>query len=174
MAKNDIRDTCDAYHLSAAEVVYCYALAAGAPPTAAYRAIFHPHTTISEEQLEQRARTMAASTPAVRLLTNRIKNGRTKGGHVAQVSNTGETGDEEEQLRTRSGIVSKIITHISGVTGKDAISGLQTLAKLQGFDKPDERPEEERRTYFLPFVSRCRSCQLWRIFDDVRKNGGGG
>ena len=168
---NDLLKLAQNYNLSAAEVVLCFALAAGAPPVDAYRIILRVPSTVSNDQAEQRLRTLKASSPAVPVLINRIKNGtgnRTAKEELqrAKEQTKEERRREEEQLRTRAGIVSKIITTLSDVDGKDAISGLQTLAKLQGFDKPDEKTDEERRTYFLPFVSRCRSCALFRLFAD--------
>lgn len=73
-------------------------------------------------------------------------------------------------LRSRDGIVSELITAVKQSRGKDAVSGLQSLAKLQGLDKPDEgREEEEKRRYFLPYRSRCRGCRLMQIYMDIEK-----
>ena len=67
-------------------------------------------------------------------------------------------------LTTRDGIVSELIKSVKQSQGKEAIGGLQTLAKLQGFDRPEEKKEDERRKYVLRWSSHCKSCELMKIF----------
>ncbi len=72
---------------------------------------------------------------------------------------------EGADLRTRDGVLSELIYSVKATTGKDSVSGLQTLAKMQGFDKPDgENGTKDRRVYFLPWVSHCRSCALMKAY----------
>ena len=72
-------------------------------------------------------------------------------------------------LTTREGVINELITATKQAKGKDAVGGLQTLAKLQGFDRPDERNEnEERRRYFLPYVSNCRNCELMKLYQEIQ------
>lgn len=72
-------------------------------------------------------------------------------------------------LTTRSGIIDELITATKQTQGKDAVGALQTLAKLQGFDKPDDRnDQEERRRYFLPYVSNCRNCELMKLYNEIQ------
>ena len=79
-----------------------------------------------------------------------------------------KTEDQKEEKRkeykNRSGLINKLIDQVQQVSGKDAVSGLQTLAKIQGLDKPEEESEEDKRNFFLPWVSGCRSCKLMQIF----------
>lgn len=70
--------------------------------------------------------------------------------------------DIPNDLTTREGIVKQLIDATSYTEGKDSVSALQTLAKLQGYDKPDAKDQEDRRQYFLPWVSHCRSCRLMK------------
>lgn len=73
-------------------------------------------------------------------------------------------------LTTRQGVITELINATKQTQGKDAVGALQTLAKLQGFDKPDERNEnEERRRYFLPYVSNCRNCELMKLYNDIQE-----
>ncbi|MBR6445010.1 MAG: hypothetical protein IKS94_01045 [Prevotella sp.] len=72
-------------------------------------------------------------------------------------------------LTTRDGIVSELIKSVKQSNGKEAIGGLQTLAKLQGFDRPEEKKEDERRTYVLRWLSKCRSCELMKLFIKVQE-----
>ena len=75
---------------------------------------------------------------------------------------------EGNDLTTREGVISELITSVKETSGKDAVSGLQTLAKLQGYDKPnDNRPEQERRKYYLPYRSKCRGCALMKVYMEI-------
>ena len=82
---------------------------------------------------------------------------------------TVNTPDEANDLTTRGGIISELITSVKASTGKEAISGLQSLAKLQGFDKPDEINEEDKRFFVLPYLSNCRSCKLMQVYMQIQK-----
>ncbi len=86
-------------------------------------------------------------------------------GKLAHVSTT--TGGND--LRTRGGIVSELITSVKATKGKEAITGLTALAKMQGLDRPEERPDDERRKFVLTWPSHCRTCALMRLYLDVKK-----
>lgn len=75
-------------------------------------------------------------------------------------------------LTTREGIVKQLIDATSYTEGKDSVSALQTLAKLQGYDKPDTKDQEDGRKYFLPWVSHCRSCRLMRSYERAMQAAG--
>ena len=75
-------------------------------------------------------------------------------------------------LTTREGIVKQLIDATSYTEGKDSVSALQTLAKLQGYDKPDAKEQDERRSYFLPWVSHCRTCRLMRSYERATQAAG--
>ena len=71
-------------------------------------------------------------------------------------------------LTSREGIIEQLITATKQTTGRDAINGLTTLAKIQGLDKPDERTNDTHRTYVLRWLSHCRSCELMKLFLEVQ------
>lgn len=75
---------------------------------------------------------------------------------------------EGNDLTTRDGLINELVTSVRETQGKDAVSGLQTLAKLQGFDKmADPRPEADRVMYVVPSIPRCRDCQLRKILNEI-------
>lgn len=83
---------------------------------------------------------------------------------------TVNTPDEANDLTTRDGIISELITSVKASTGKEAISGLQSLAKLQGFDKVDtELKEDDKRFFVLPYLSNCRSCKLMQVYMEIQE-----
>lgn len=176
----DVMQICKAYNLEANQVILAFALASGAPPADAYRITHHIKAGTTIEECETLCNALISSRPGIKIIINRIKNKQNPATFKKedqrtltarqQIKEIEEelTEEERDEFKTRSGLIEKIITQSTLVNGKDAISALQTLAKLQGFDKPDDQETEEKRKYFLPWVSNCRSCQLMRIFRAIQ------
>lgn len=176
----DTEQICRAYNLQPQEVILSFALAAGAPHPDAYRLIYHIPSKVTNNELSGTVQALLTNKPSLKILIQRIKNHQNpmslkKEVQQAISNNTSyhadgrqKTQEEIEQevneLQTREGLIRNLIDSVSLSSGKDKISGLQTLAKLQGFDKPDESNEEERRTYFLPWISHCRTCELMKLY----------
>ena len=78
--------------------------------------------------------------------------------------------DEANDLETRQGLINQLIAATRQTQGKDSISGLQTLAKLQGYDRPEEREGRELRRFFIAFKSDCRRCKLMELYKEVQKS----
>lgn len=77
---------------------------------------------------------------------------------------------EGADLKSREGVLERLITNTQSATGKDELQGLLAVAKMQGFDRPvDDTGKEEKRTFFLPWVSNCRACALMRMYMDVQQ-----
>lgn len=178
----DTEQICRAYNLQPQEVILSFALASGAPSPDAYRLIYHVSSKTTNNELLGTVNALLTNKPSIKILIQRIKNHQNPVTLKKEQQNTiqqqsgalyGDNGqqlseEEKEQLRnelqTREGLIKNLINSVSVISGKDKVSGLQTLAKLQGFDKPDESNEEEKRTYFLPWVSHCRTCQLMKLY----------
>ena len=181
----DTEQICRAYNLQPQEVILSFALASGAPSPDAYRLIYHVSSKTTNNELLGTVNALLTNKPSIKILIQRIKNHQNpmtlkkeQQQAIIQASTTlyndnGQQLTEEEkeeirnELQTREGIIKNLINSVSVISGKDKVSGLQTLAKLQGFDKPDESNEEEKRTYFLPWVSHCRTCQLMKLYKQV-------
>ena len=175
----DTEQICRAYNLEPQEVILSFALAAGAPPADAFRIIFKTPAKTTAQEIETIVNNMINNKPALKILINRIKNHQNpvtlkkedrdnlQNKKTVQDLEANLSEEEKNEYKTRSGLIEKIITQVNITSGKEAISGLQTLAKMQGLDKPDEQTEEERRKYFLPWVSHCRSCKLMAIYKEI-------
>jgi len=162
---NELKQITTAYNLTPNDVIFCFAIAAGAPVADAYKILIgKKNTSVSES--ERQSTDFLRSTPAAKILINRIKAKKNTTKEVNQELNRVKNVDskEKDELKTRPGIIQKLIEEVTQISGKDAVSGLQTLAKLQGFDKPDEVNEEERRIFVLTYLSHCRSCALMREY----------
>lgn len=91
---------------------------------------------------------------------NQVKNGM---AHVIIPDS-----DNIEDLTSREGIIDALVTATQQTQGKDKISGLQSLAKLQGFDRPQESEQPEPRRFFVAWKSDCRRCKLMELFREVQ------
>ena len=185
----DTEQICRAYNLQPQEVILSFALASGAPSADAYRLIYHVSSKTTNNELLGTVNALLTNKPSIKILIQRIKNHQnpvtlkkeqqntiqnaTVGANGVLYNPDGTKKTEEQieemknELKTREGLISNLIDSVSVISGKDKVSGLQTLAKLQGFDKPEESNEEEKRTYFLPWVSHCRTCQLMKLYKQV-------
>ena len=173
----ELLQICKAYNLEAQDVILCFALASGAPAPDTYRIIYHIKPGISNEECETRCNSMLTQHPGMKIIINRIKNKQNPATFKkqqrddllqAEQQQQAITEGEKDELKTREGLIKKIIDNVLLSSGKDAISGLQTLAKLQGLDHPDEQPEDERRKYVLRWLSACRSCKLMQLFMEIQ------
>ena len=173
---SDILSICKSYNLEPNQVVLAFSVASGCPIADAYIITHHCKATTTQEQATTLYNALLASRPQIKIIINRIKNKQNpatlkkaeqqsifNADYIKQVEEQ-LTDEQKDEFRTRQGLIEKIITQSTLVSGKDAISALQTLAKLQGFDKPDEQEQAERRRYFLPYVSHCRTCQLMKAY----------
>ena len=144
------------YNVSEKQLFFAYLVAAGVQRAEAFFAIFSTKK-ISNENADQKAAELTALNPGLPLLIDELK-------HFNKKRENGGEPENLERYRTKNGVLEELIRAANGLTGKDAVSALQTVAKLQGFDKPDEQEQEERRRYFLPYVSACRNCKLMEVF----------
>ena len=173
---NETLQICKAYNIEPNQVIFAFAIASGAPITDAYLITHKCKPNTTQEEAQAQAQALLTSRPALKIIINRIKNRKNPATFSKQQQEELErinqaqnmTEEERDEFLTRHGLIGKIIDNITLVHGKDAISGLQTLAKLQGYDKPDEQNQEEKRQYFLPWVSHCRSCQLMKVFRQIQ------
>ena len=173
-ATNDTLQICKAYNIEPNQVIFAFAVAAGAPTADAYMVTHRMKATTTIEEAETLANALLTARPGLKIIINRIKNKQNpatfKKQQADELKKIEEIKEEEkDELKTREGLIEKIIDNVLLSSGKDAISGLQTLAKLQGLDRPDDEPEEERRKYVLRWLSSCRSCKLMQLFMEVQE-----
>lgn len=81
---------------------------------------------------------------------------------------TVNTPDEANDLNTREGIVNQLIAAAKQTTGRDSVTALTSLAKIQGLDRPQESEQPDPRRFFVAFKSDCRRCALMELFREVQ------
>lgn len=162
----ELKQLITAYNLTAKDILLCFAVASGLQLCDAYSILFARTNTPQNEVFKQ-SEDYLRRNPAAKILINRIKTGKKKDINQGQKDIKKINDSEKEELKTRAGIIEKLIKEVSQIEGKDAVSGLQTLAKLQGYDKPDEINEDDKRFFVVPYLSVCRSCKLMQVFNAI-------
>lgn len=174
----DTQNHASRYNLTPREVMFCHALAGGADLADAFF-IINNNGKVSGQRaaIEAQARDYMKGHPAVTLLVRTLKRGRRntqkEAEEVEKMRREEARGEREREkdLSTRNGIIDRAKGLIDGLQGKEQLQALQLLAKMQGLDKPEEAEEEEKRTYFLPWVSNCRACELMKLLQEIHKKG---
>lgn len=155
------------YNVTFQDVLFCHALAAGADPGEAYKIIYHEKKKITPDQATASAREILKLNPGAALLIQEIKRKQfkqTAAQTAASLQDREITEEEKEKFTTRKGLIEEMIKDLPVIPGKDRVNILQSLAKIQGLDKPDEEAEEDRRIFVLRWLSHCRTCKLMREF----------
>lgn len=172
----DLLTISQGYNITPEEVILAFALAAGAPVSDSYRIIFRQPARSTQIENETLSNSLLTTKPGIKVLIARIKNHKNPTTNIKKVNEQIQeekeeflSEEEENEFKTREGLIKKIINSAANTAGKEQLNALTTLAKMQGLDKPDETTEEEKRIYFLPWVSNCRSCVLMKLYKDVMK-----
>lgn len=173
------------YNIQERDVIYAYLLAAGVDRADSFHAIYNRgqnNATNDRTTTEAAAADYINNRPGLKVLIQKIKtqariNTNSTQREVQEITEEERRREEEEstkakELRSKSGITKRIRQELDRVSGKEAVAGLMTLAKLEGFDKEDTRTEEERRKYFLPWRSKCRACAFMRVFRALQEDDG--
>jgi len=162
------------YNLSFNDVVFAYLLAAGMDQADAHRAAFPSKAPTTRQREEATAAELIRANPSIQLLIQEIKRKAFKARQAPAATQAQEISEEErEKFTTRKGLINELIKNSLTLTGKELGNSLQTLAKIQGFDKPDDgENEEERRRFVLRWLSKCRTCKLMRLYMEIRQAEG--
>jgi len=147
-------------------VAFCFLQAAGLPAADAYAATQPGTRATTPAQRAQKAAELQRINPGAAMLTQEI---RRKAFKKEEYNAPAISEEEREKYTTRQGIIEEMICNITSVGGKDRLTALQALAKLQGLDKPEEGKEDERRVFVLRWLSSCRSCKLMRLFMEAQR-----
>ena len=182
--ETSITTTAKNYNIQEREVIFAHLVAAGITRGDAYYYLFARNTkskTTTSSQADTEAAELVKDKPGIKILIQKLKNRSTVNTPYTQdeVRNTireieneeDEENDEgrgSKELATRQGLTKRLRTEISGIHGKDSVQGLIQLAKLEGYDK-EEREEEEKRRYFLPWRSKCRACALMKAYQAAQE-----
>ena len=76
--------------------------------------------------------------------------------------------DEANDLTTRQGLINQLVAAAKQTTGRDSVTALTSLAKIQGLDRPEDGEQSDPRRFFVAWKSDCRRCELMRLFRKVQ------
>ena len=156
------------YNLTCKDIIFCQLIAAGVDPGDSFAAIYYNAQTgrKTHAQATDQATEFLRNNPGAKIVVNSFRHNRQQAAR-AVVETEEETREQEErrnELNSRAGILGRLQHVTSTLHGKEELQGLVTIAKMQGYDKPEEGETDEKRVYFLPWVSNCRACLLMRAY----------
>lgn len=178
----DTTRTAAAYNLDPRDVLFCYLVAAGADRAESYYTIYDHGTNKTCKTLEQ-ARTKAndffSLNPGAAVLVQRIKT--RKPLKTPDAKRQAQTAEEENQTKEKqeqeneelkkftdkSYIIAQLAKEAKNQTGKERANILMQIADLQRMKQEETKQDEEKRQFYLPFVSVCRSCKLVQLLREL-------
>lgn len=173
------------YNIEPREVIFCQAIAGGADRGDAYFSIFvrgNNKGLTTHIQLTTAADDLLRSKPGLRVLINRLKVNKPlkadKTERLQELTQVESNDDNEEEnerqqdevlkkISDKSFILSELYKSLGSLRGKERAAVLMQIADLQRMKQDDLKEDEEKRTFYLPFVSSCRSCKLMKLYKEV-------
>ena len=172
------------YNIDPREVIFCQAIAGGADRGDAYFSIFvrgNNKGLTTHVQLTTAADDLLRTKPGLRVLINRLKVNKPlkadKTERLQELTQDESNNDNEEEneinnevmkkISDKSFILSELYKSLGSLRGKERAAVLMQIADLQRMKQDDLKEDEEKRTFYLPFVSSCRSCKLMKLYKEV-------
>ena len=173
------------YNLDPRDIIYCQALAGGADRGDAFFAIF---IRGNNKAIQKYNDTVNAADdyfrqkPGLRVLVNRLKVNKPLKADRPELreelnesesindENENDTQKNEEVLKKisdKSFILAELYRSLRILRGKERATVLMQIADLQRMKQDDLKEDEEKRVFYLPFVSSCRSCKLMKLYKEL-------
>ena len=173
------------YNLDPRDIIYCQALAGGADRGDAFFAIF---IRGNNKAIQKYNDTVNAADdyfrqkPGLRVLVNRLKVNKPLKADRPELreelnesesindENENDTQKNEEVLKKisdKSFILAELYRCLRILRGKERATVLMQIADLQRMKQDDLKEDEEKRVFYLPFVSSCRSCKLMKLYKEL-------
>ena len=173
----DTIKTAKNYNLNERDVLFIRLVAAGADRAEAYYCIYDhgkkgAACTVDTERTK--ANEFIKNHPAAQVLIQKLRHQQPINTPAAQEeAREAEeerelTEEERKKLSDKSFIIKKLYEASRQVTGKEKAAVFMQIADLQRMKQETDRIEEEKRRYFLPYRSKCRSCQLYQEYKKIR------
>lgn len=169
------------YNLTERDVLFCHLIASGADRAEAYFCIYEHGTKVrvnTYTTAQTKANDFFKLHPGAQILVEKMKHRRgilhnsTK--QEVQTAEDRQQLEEEEEKRElnkkftdKSYIIAELALISKRLTGKERADILTKIADLQRMKNEETKEKEEQRRFYLPYVSRCRSCKLAKIVLNV-------
>ncbi len=173
------------YNIDPRDVLFCQALAGGADRGDAFFAIFirgNNKTIQNYNDTINAADDYFRQKPGLRVLVNRLKVNKPlkadrpelreelKESEEINDENENDTQKNDEVLKKisdKSFILAELYRSLRILRGKERATVLMQIADLQRMKQDDLKEDEEKRVFYLPFVSSCRSCKLMKLYKEL-------
>lgn len=173
------------YNIDPRDVLFCQALAGGADRGDAFFAIFirgNNKTIQNYNDTVNAADDYFRQKPGLRVLVNRLKVNKPLKADRPELreelnesetlndENENDTQKNEEVLKKisdKSFILAELYRSLKILRGKERATVLMQIADLQRMKQDDLKEDEEKRVFYLPFVSSCRSCKLMKLYKEL-------
>ena len=173
------------YNLDPRDVLFCQAIAGGADRGDAFFAIFirgNNKSIRNNNDVVNAADDYFRQKPGLRVLVNRLKVNKPlkadrpelreelKESESINEENENDTQKNEEVLKKisdKSFILAELYRSLRVLRGKERATVLMQIADLQRMKQDDLKEDEEKRVFYLPFVSSCRSCKLMKLYKEL-------
>lgn len=173
------------FNLTERDVIFAHAVAGGADLGDAYNLLIE--TSIAKKKSTNTAATTAAkdyltAKPGIRFLIQRLKNKTPLTTNLQELNintpslNPDDNTTEEQQQQDeevlkkfsdKSFIILQLSKSLQNLKGKERAAVLMQIADLQRMKADDIKEDEEKRTFYLPFVSSCKSCKLMKLYKSL-------
>jgi len=173
------------YNLDPRDIIFCQALAGGADRGDAFFAIFirgNNKAIRNNNDVVNAADDYFRQKPGLRVLVNRLKvNKPLKADRPElreELNESESLNDENEndiqkneevlkKISDKSFILAELYRSLRILRGKERATVLMQIADLQRMKQDDLKEDEEKRVFYLPFVSSCRSCKLMKLYKEL-------
>ena len=173
------------YNLDPRDIIFCQALAGGADRGDAFFAIFirgNNKAIRNNNDVVNAADDYFRQKPGLRVLVNRLKvNKPLKADRIElrEELNESETLNDDNEndiqkneevlkkISDKSFILAELYRSLRILRGKERATVLMQIADLQRMKQDDLKENEEKRVFYLPFVSSCRSCKLMKLYKEL-------
>lgn len=173
------------YNLDPRDIIYCQALAGGADRGDAFFTIFirgNNKAIRNNNDVVNAADDYFRQKPGLRVLVNRLKVNKPLKADRPELreelnesetlndDNENDTQKNDEVLKKisdKSFILAELYRSLRILRGKERATVLMQIADLQRMKQDDLKEDGEKRVFYLPFVSSCRSCKLMKLYKEL-------
>jgi len=190
---NSTQTTARKYNIDPREVIFARLLATGTDRAEAYYFLYHRGTRhLTADQANNKAQELLDNNPGLKILIQKIKsskhlhtvNQEAKSTIQNEINNEKKKQEEEKEnylnsergkkYTDKSYIIAELSLLAESATGKDKKDILMSIADLQRMKQDEIKADEERRKFYLPYISHCRTCKIMALFkefqDKVKEN----
>lgn len=176
---NKTQTTARKYNIDPRGVLFCKLLAAGADRAEAFFCIYHQGVkTLTYTQANQEAANILTNNPGMKVLISKLKLQKPVNSvpasnikrEIEDIKQQQDNNNNEEtnKFKSKDFIIENLAREAAQTTGKERAQILMNIADLQRMKQEETKEEEEKRRFYLPYISRCRSCKLVSLFKELQ------